>query len=92
MFFFFSKYEKCLSLAADRQRSPGVDPKQLAAELQKVSQQQAPASVLAALEKAGHLHSATGSGASSAVPSPGQPGSPSVNKKRHSSKVVECVC
>ncbi|XP_049329267.1 protein piccolo isoform X8 [Astyanax mexicanus] len=62
-------------------RSPGVDPKQLAAELQKVSQQQAPtssASSLTALDKA------SASGASSAVPSPGQPGSPSVSKKRHS--------
>ncbi|KAK1785040.1 hypothetical protein P4O66_018464 [Electrophorus voltai] len=78
---------------SERQRSPGVDPKQLAAELQKVSQQQAPASVLAVLEKAGHLHSATTSDASSGVPSPGQPGSPSVNKKRHSSKVMYvCVC
>uniref|UniRef100_A0A8C1IRR7 Piccolo presynaptic cytomatrix protein b n=1 Tax=Cyprinus carpio TaxID=7962 RepID=A0A8C1IRR7_CYPCA len=70
-----------------RQRSPGVDPKQLAAELQKVSQQQTPASVLSALERAGHLHSGTGSAASSGVPSPGQPGSPSINKKR-SSKVL----
>ncbi|KAL0167719.1 hypothetical protein M9458_035941, partial [Cirrhinus mrigala] len=52
----------------------------------KVSQQQAPASVLSALERAGHLHSGTGSAASSGVPSPGQPGSPSVNKKRHSNK------
>uniref|UniRef100_A0A673GRD2 Piccolo presynaptic cytomatrix protein n=1 Tax=Sinocyclocheilus rhinocerous TaxID=307959 RepID=A0A673GRD2_9TELE len=73
--------------AGERQRSPGVDPKQLAAELQKVSQQQTPASVLSALERAGHLHSGAGSAASSGVPSPGQPGSPSVNKKRHSSKV-----
>ncbi|XP_035380869.1 protein piccolo isoform X2 [Electrophorus electricus] len=76
---------------SERQRSPGVDPKQLAAELQKVSQQQAPASVLAVLEKAGHLHSATTSDASSGVPSPGQPGSPSVNKKRHSSKSAEAL-
>ncbi|XP_053356073.1 protein piccolo [Clarias gariepinus] len=68
---------------AEHQRSPGVDPKQLAAELQKVSQQQAPSSVLTALEKAGHVHSATASAASSGVPSPGQPGSPSVSKKRH---------
>ncbi|MCI4379053.1 hypothetical protein PGIGA_G00223460 [Pangasianodon gigas] len=67
----------------EHQRSPGVDPKQLAAELQKVSQQQAPSSVLTVLEKAGHLHSATASTASSGVPSPGQPGSPSVSKKRH---------
>ncbi|XP_072529144.1 protein piccolo isoform X3 [Salminus brasiliensis] len=62
-------------------RSPGVDPKQLAAELQKVSQQQVPtssASSLTALDKA------SASGASSAVPSPGQPGSPSISKKRHS--------
>uniref|UniRef100_A0A672SHF0 Piccolo presynaptic cytomatrix protein b n=1 Tax=Sinocyclocheilus grahami TaxID=75366 RepID=A0A672SHF0_SINGR len=72
-----------------RQRSPGVDPKQLAAELQKVSQQQTPASVLSALERAGHLQSGTGSAASSGVPSPGQPGSPSVNKKRHSSKFLK---
>lgn len=73
--------------AGDRQRSPGVDPKQLAAELQKVSLQQAPAAVLAALEKGGHIHSGTASATSSAVPSPCQPGSPSVNKKRHGSKV-----
>ncbi|XP_051727123.1 protein piccolo isoform X2 [Ctenopharyngodon idella] len=77
--------------AGERQRSPGVDPKQLAAELQKVSQQQAPGSVLSALERAGHLHSGTGSAASSGVPSPGQPGSPSVNKKRHSSKSAEVL-
>nr|XP_055029686.1 LOW QUALITY PROTEIN: protein piccolo-like [Misgurnus anguillicaudatus] len=77
--------------AGERQRSPGVDPKQLAAELQKVSQQQAPTSVLSALERAAHLHSATGSGASSGVPSPGQPGSPSVSKKRHSSKSSEAL-
>ncbi|XP_052388124.1 protein piccolo-like isoform X2 [Carassius gibelio] len=74
----------------EHQRSPGVDPKQLAAELQKVSQQ-TPASVLSALERAGHLHSGTGSAASSGVPSPGQPGSPSVNKKRHSSKSAEVL-
>ncbi|KAG1936897.1 protein piccolo [Pimephales promelas] len=77
--------------AGERQRSPGVDPKQLAAELQKVSQQQAPVSVLSALERAGHLHSGTGSAASSGVPSPGQPGSPSVNKKRHGSKSAEVL-
>ncbi|XP_052438007.1 protein piccolo isoform X1 [Carassius gibelio] len=76
--------------AGEHQRSPGIDPKQLAAELQKVSQQQAPASVLSALERAGHLHSGTGSAASSGVPSPGQPGSPSV-KKRHSSKSAEVL-
>ncbi|KAA0720887.1 Protein piccolo [Triplophysa tibetana] len=57
-------------------RSPGVDPKQLAAELQKVSQQQVPSS--SALDKP------SASTGSSAVPSPGQPGSPSVSKKRHS--------
>ncbi|XP_049422178.1 protein piccolo isoform X2 [Epinephelus fuscoguttatus] len=60
-------------------RSPGVDPKQLAAELQKVSQQQAPTS-------------ASSSGlppTTSATSSPGQPGSPSVSKKRHSSKTAE---
>uniref|UniRef100_A0A8C2IU44 Protein piccolo n=1 Tax=Cyprinus carpio TaxID=7962 RepID=A0A8C2IU44_CYPCA len=74
--------------AGERQRSPGVDPKQLAAELQKVSQQQTPASVLSALERVGHLHSGTGSAASSGVPSPGQPGSPSINKKRSSKYYV----
>uniref|UniRef100_A0A3B5A3P2 Protein piccolo n=1 Tax=Stegastes partitus TaxID=144197 RepID=A0A3B5A3P2_9TELE len=60
-------------------RSPGVDPKQLAAELQKVSQQQAP------------LSSSTSSlpATTSATSSPGQPGSPSVGKKRHSSKTSE---
>ncbi len=75
------------------QRSPGVDPKQLAAELQKVSQQQAPGvpgtgigsgglGVLSALERSALLHSGTGSAASSGVPSPGQPGSPAINKKQ----------
>ncbi|XP_057179570.1 protein piccolo isoform X3 [Triplophysa rosa] len=59
-------------------RSPGVDPKQLAAELQKVSQQQVPSSSTSALDKP------SASTGSSAVPSPGQPGSPSVSKKRHS--------
>ncbi|XP_048012956.1 protein piccolo isoform X7 [Megalobrama amblycephala] len=59
-------------------RSPGVDPKQLAAELQKVSQQQVPSSSASALDKS------SASAGSSAVPSPGQPGSPSVSKKRHS--------
>uniref|UniRef100_A0A3B4A478 Protein piccolo n=1 Tax=Periophthalmus magnuspinnatus TaxID=409849 RepID=A0A3B4A478_9GOBI len=52
-------------------RSPGVDPKQLAAELQKVSQQQAPSALPPT---------------TSAISSPAQPGSPSVGKKRHSSK------
>nr|XP_055046898.1 protein piccolo isoform X2 [Misgurnus anguillicaudatus] len=59
-------------------RSPGVDPKQLAAELQKVSQQQVPSTSTSALDKT------SASAGSSAVPSPGQPGSPSVSKKRHS--------
>ncbi|XP_069375658.1 protein piccolo isoform X3 [Paralichthys olivaceus] len=60
-------------------RSPGVDPKQLAAELQKVSQQQAPSSA-----------SSSGLPATSSVTSsPAQPGSPSVSKKRHSSKTAE---
>ncbi|XP_028255350.1 protein piccolo [Parambassis ranga] len=59
-------------------RSPGVDPKQLAAELQKVSQQQAPAST-----------SSSGLPTTSATSSPGQPGSPSISKKRHSSKTSE---
>ncbi|TNM91371.1 hypothetical protein fugu_019751 [Takifugu bimaculatus] len=58
-------------------KSPGVDPKQLAAELQKVSQQQAPSSTSG-------LPATT-----SATSSPGQPGSPSVGKKRHSSKTAE---
>lgn len=58
-------------------RSPGVDPKQLAAELQKVSQQQAPTSA-----STSGLPATT-----STTSSPGQPGSPSVSKKRHSSKV-----
>lgn len=67
----------CMHLIGDRPpRSPGVDPKQLAAELQKVSQQQAPTS-----------GSSSGLPAStSATSSPAQPGSPSVGKKRHSSK------
>ncbi|XP_072311181.1 protein piccolo [Eucyclogobius newberryi] len=55
-------------------RSPGVDPKQLAAELQKVSQQQAPSALPPT---------------TSAISSPAQPGSPSVGKKRHSSKSGE---
>uniref|UniRef100_A0A4W6CCS5 Piccolo presynaptic cytomatrix protein a n=1 Tax=Lates calcarifer TaxID=8187 RepID=A0A4W6CCS5_LATCA len=58
-------------------QSPGVDPKQLAAELQKVSQQQAPTS-------SSGLPATT-----SATSSPAQPGSPSVSKKRHSSKTAE---
>ncbi|KAL0968324.1 hypothetical protein UPYG_G00265360 [Umbra pygmaea] len=78
----------------DRQRSPGVDPKQLAAELQKVSQQQAPVvggpggvGVLSALDRSALLHSGNASATSSAVPSPGQPASPAINKKqRHSAK------
>ncbi|XP_028970716.2 protein piccolo isoform X4 [Esox lucius] len=80
----------------DRQRSPGVDPKQLAAELQKVSQQQAPGmgvgghggvGVLSALDRSALLHSGNASASSSAVPSPGQPASPAINKKqRHSAK------
>ncbi|KAM3859167.1 protein piccolo [Diretmus argenteus] len=61
-------------------RSPGVDPKQLAAELQKVSQQQAPPVSSASLPTN-----------ISAASSPGQPGSPSVSKKRHSSKATEGV-
>uniref|UniRef100_A0AAY4BV53 Uncharacterized protein n=1 Tax=Denticeps clupeoides TaxID=299321 RepID=A0AAY4BV53_9TELE len=80
-----------LELHPQMKRSPGVDPKQLAAELQKVSQQQTPAAMLAALEKGGHIHSGPASASSSAVPSPGQPGSPSVNKKRHSSKSTEAL-
>lgn len=71
----------------DKAKSPGVDPKQLAAELQKVSLQQSPLVASSAVEKGSHAHSGTTSATSSAVPSPGQPGSPSVSKKRHSSKV-----
>ncbi|XP_077565332.1 protein piccolo [Stigmatopora nigra] len=59
-------------------RSPGVDPNQLAAELQKVSQQQAPSFSASC----GSL-TATTSAISS---SPAQPGSPSVGKKRHGGK------
>lgn len=67
----------CVWCLGDRPpRSPGVDPKQLAAELQKVSQQQAPTST-----SSSGLPPTT-----SATSSPGQPGSPSVSKKRHSSK------
>ncbi|XP_038667918.1 protein piccolo isoform X4 [Scyliorhinus canicula] len=76
--------------AGEKQRSPGVDPKQLAAELQKVSQQ-APSVVTSATEKGVHSHSGTTSAPSSAAPSPGQPGSPAVSKKRHSSKPPETV-
>lgn len=71
----------------DKAKSPGVDPKQLAAELQKVSLQQSPLVATSGVEKGSHVHSGTTSATSSAVPSPGQPGSPSVSKKRHSSKV-----
>lgn len=66
-------------------RSPGVDPKQLAAELQKVSQQQAPSSTASSLTA---LDKSSASGASSSVPSPGQPASPSVSKKRHSKVLI----
>ncbi|TSK13301.1 Protein piccolo [Bagarius yarrelli] len=58
-------------------RSPGVDPKQLAAELQKVSQQQAPSSTASSLTA---LDKSSASGASSSVPSPGQPASPSTSE------------
>ncbi|NXI96034.1 PCLO protein, partial [Psophia crepitans] len=75
--------------AVDKARSPGVDPKQLAAELQKVSLQQSPLVASSGVEKGSHVHSGTASATSSAVPSPGQPGSPSVSKKRHSSKPTE---
>ena len=90
-----------LTLLVGGQRSPGVDPKQLAAELQKVSLQQFPGmagtglqvqggglGVLSALERSTLLHSGPGSAASSGVPSPGQPGSPAISKKqRHNAKV-----
>ncbi|NXJ92954.1 PCLO protein, partial [Corythaixoides concolor] len=75
--------------AVDKAKSPGVDPKQLAAELQKVSLQQSPLVASSGVEKGSHGHSGTTSATSSAVPSPGQPGSPSVSKKRHSSKPTE---
>ncbi|NWS94864.1 PCLO protein, partial [Mionectes macconnelli] len=75
--------------AVDKAKSPGVDPKQLAAELQKVSLQQSPLVTSSGVEKGSHVHSGTTSATSSAVPSPGQPGSPSVSKKRHSSKPTE---
>ncbi|KAG8439985.1 hypothetical protein GDO86_005960 [Hymenochirus boettgeri] len=80
-----------LGKALEKTRSPGVDPKQLAAELQKVSQQQTPPVVSSAVEKGSYIHSGTTSAASSSVPSPGQPGSPSVSKKRHSSKSTEAM-
>ncbi|NXH16562.1 PCLO protein, partial [Bucco capensis] len=73
----------------DKAKSPGVDPKQLAAELQKVSLQQSPLVACSGVEKGSHVHSGTTSATSSSVPSPGQPGSPSVSKKRHSSKPTE---
>lgn len=94
----------CSCVSIGGQRSPGVDPKQLAAELQKVSLQQAPGvagtglgpggiGVLSALERSALLHSGTGSAVSSGVPSPGQPASPAINKKqRHSAKVVALIC
>uniref|UniRef100_A0A8D2ZI67 Protein piccolo n=1 Tax=Scophthalmus maximus TaxID=52904 RepID=A0A8D2ZI67_SCOMX len=70
----------CTHFAGDRPpRSPGVDPKQLAAELQKVSQQQAPTST-----SSSGLPATT-----SATSSPAQPGSPSISKKRHSSKTTD---
>ncbi|KFV61617.1 Protein piccolo, partial [Dryobates pubescens] len=75
--------------AVDKAKSPGVDPKQLAAELQKVSLQQSPLVACSGVEKGSHVHSGTTSATSSSVPSPGQPGSPSVSKKRHSSKPTE---
>ncbi|KAL0963012.1 hypothetical protein UPYG_G00348370 [Umbra pygmaea] len=85
------------SKAGDRPpRSPGVDPQQLAAELQKVSQQQAPPLTTTCSTLGGDKgpHSAisgNASAASSAIQSPGQPGSPSVSKKRHSSKSADAV-
>ncbi|KPP68576.1 hypothetical protein Z043_112731 [Scleropages formosus] len=73
--------------AGDRQKSPGVDPNQLAAELQKVSQQQAPSAVASSLQEKGlNVHSSATLAASSVVHSSGHPGSPSVNKKRQSGK------
>ncbi|XP_029471772.1 protein piccolo [Rhinatrema bivittatum] len=75
--------------AVEKAKSPGVDPKQLAAELQKVSLQQTPSALSSAVDKGSHVQSGTTSAGSSAVPSPGQPGSPLVSKKRHSSKPTE---
>uniref|UniRef100_H3DPE6 Protein piccolo n=1 Tax=Tetraodon nigroviridis TaxID=99883 RepID=H3DPE6_TETNG len=79
--------EHHVQLKAGGQRSPGVDPKQLAAELQKVSQQQTPTwgccprwSALPFSTRAQRARSA----ASSGVPSPGQPASPAINKKQRS--------
>uniref|UniRef100_A0A8C8HNB3 Protein piccolo n=1 Tax=Oncorhynchus tshawytscha TaxID=74940 RepID=A0A8C8HNB3_ONCTS len=73
----------------DRQCSPGVDPKQLAAELQKFSQQQAPGmGVGMGVGGPGALlHSGNASASSSAVPSPGQPASPAINKKQRHTDV-----
>nr|XP_048289548.1 protein piccolo isoform X3 [Myodes glareolus] len=71
--------------AVDKAKSPGVDPKQLAAELQKVSLQQSPLVMSSVVEKGSHAHSGPTSAGSSSVPSPGQPGSPSVSKKKHGS-------
>lgn len=75
-------------VAVDKAKSPGVDPKQLAAELQKVSLQQSPLVLSSVVEKGSHVHSGPTSAGSSSVPSPGQPGSPSVSKKKHSSSKV----
>ncbi|XP_056133056.1 protein piccolo [Lampris incognitus] len=66
-------------------RSPGVDPQQLAAELQKVSQQQAPSATTTSSSSSSSALPVT----TSAGSSPGQPGSPSISKKRHSSKTAE---
>lgn len=87
--------EKCVKpfyfVVVDRAKSPGVDPKQLAAELQKVSLQQSPLVLSSVVEKGSHVHSGPTSAGSSSVPSPGQPGSPSVSKKKHSSSKVRSV-
>ena len=61
-------------VAVDKAKSPGVDPKQLAAELQKVSLQQSPLVLSSVVEKGSHVHSGPTSAGSSSVPSPGQPG------------------
>lgn len=78
-------------VVVDKAKSPGVDPKQLAAELQKVSLQQSPLVLSSVVEKGSHVHSGPTSAGSSSVPSPGQPGSPSVSKKKHSSSKVRSV-
>lgn len=84
----YPRHTAILFVPVDKAKSPGVDPKQLAAELQKVSLQQSPLVMSSVVEKGSHAHSGPTSAGSSSVPSPGQPGSPSVSKKKHSSTKV----